>query len=441
MRNPANLPLAKINRYPVLVGLFTLMLFVGALVTWSSTAKLSSAVVVNGVLQTDAPKYTIQHLNGGTIAEIAVRNNDQVRKGQILVRFDVSADRAQLRGLRFSQIAALAELARARASLEDGQVLVFSKNLEKLVENHDHRKILLFESRRFHLHRRQTSDEKMRLAGEVSALDVIIPDLKKRLKMRQVEKRLVRERVVAMKFLRSAGHASINELRNLKTQLADRDAELLDTRVRLNSTIKALQQARLQSAAYVPKIKSELAERIAKLQIGATDLATRIENLQLNIGRAKVRAPVAGKIVDMQVATGGQVVAAGGVLMQIVAESPTNSVLVKVKPTDIDRIWVGQTAKIVLSAFPQRNLPQIDATVTSVSADAISDRASGASLFEAQIKLSDASMQDAKLVFGGEINLMPGMPAQAFIINGSNTLLGYLFEPYQLAFQKAFSGN
>jgi HlyD family type I secretion membrane fusion protein len=258
---------------------------------------------------------------------------------------------------------------------------------------------------------------------------------------RQREFNIMNKRVEAMRSLAKAGHSSTNELRIVRSLAANKEAELADSRAKLGLRQQELQTARLQEAALLPKRQGELATLIASLDTRMIDVMTRMKTLQITIKNAVLRAPISGMIVDMQINTVGQVVGSGQKVLEIVAWSPVNSLKVKIKPTDIDRVWKGQMANIVLSAFPQRNMPQVRGKILALSADTIEDKGTGQKFYEARIQLDAASLRKAERKYGQKIELMPGMPAQAFIINGSNTLLGYLFEPYQLTFQKAFAGS
>ncbi len=432
---------SRSSKIPIVVGMSALMLFVGSFAAWSGMADLSSAVVVGGTVQTDAPKYMVQSLKGGTVQELRINNNDRVKKGQLLMEFNVTAEKINLLSGYQSLISLRAEKEKLNSLLRQKEELNFSSNLSKMAREHQGEDMLNLEMRRFKTDLKQNYDSLELLTSKIASLKSIIPNMRSQVNGRAAEKKLIEERLKAIKSLVDSGHTSINELRNIKLLVANKNSQLADAQSRLNLRRQELESAILQKPAIDSKRKNELIKRIADIGRSETGLIAQIKEYEDIIKNASVYAIVDGQVTDMQIASAGQVVGSGGKLLDIIADSPVNSIKVQIKPDDIDRVWIGQSADIVLSAFPQRNMSKITGIVQSVSADTIVTKSTGLSTYEAVIKLDKMSIKDAERSYGSALNLTPGMLVQVFIIDGKNTLLGYLFDPYALTFQKAFSGN
>jgi HlyD family secretion protein len=149
--------------------------------------------------------------------------------------------------------------------------------------------------------------------------------------------------------------------------------------------------------------------------------------------RLDIRAPQDGIVLESKVHTVDGVVTAGEPIMLIVPESDTLRVEAKVNPRDIDRLYIGQIASLRFTSFDVRTTPEIDGTVTQISADTTTDQRTGTSYYTVRIAL--ASDQIKRL---GAVKLIPGMPVEAFIQTGDRTLISYLTKPLYDQLMRAF---
>lgn len=135
----------------------------------------------------------------------------------------------------------------------------------------------------------------------------------------------------------------------------------------------------------------------------------------------------------MNVHTVGGVITAGEPIMFIVPESEALTVEVKMQPQDIDQVRFGQKALLRFSAFNQRTTPELNGTVTRISADVTQDQKSGASFYTVRIAVSEdeiARLEGNKLI--------AGMPAEAFIQTGERNMISYLVKPLSDQVMRAF---
>lgn len=135
----------------------------------------------------------------------------------------------------------------------------------------------------------------------------------------------------------------------------------------------------------------------------------------------------------MQIVTLGGVVAPGGTILQVIPRSQGLEFETRVDPASIDQVFVGQDAKVNLSALNQRTTPELLGTVTGTSATSIVDPATGVPYFRVQLKVSDEEL--ARI---GDVPLVPGMPVAAFLQTGERSVLSYLVRSLTDHVQKAF---
>jgi HlyD family type I secretion membrane fusion protein len=154
---------------------------------------------------------------------------------------------------------------------------------------------------------------------------------------------------------------------------------------------------------------------VSERQVAASDRMTRLE----------IRAPQSGIVVGMRAHTVGGVIGPGEPVLDIVPAGDELVIEARMRPEDIDKVRVGQTAIVRLSAFDQRTTPELEGTVISTSADRVVDETTGAAFFLVRSRISEGELE--KLA---ELQLVPGMPAETFVQTGSRTVLSYLLKPF-----------
>jgi HlyD family secretion protein len=129
-------------------------------------------------------------------------------------------------------------------------------------------------------------------------------------------------------------------------------------------------------------------------------------------------------VFQSTVHTVGGVIPAGDAIMMVVPEADNLMVEAKVNPPEIDQVQLGQKAVLRFSSFNMRTTPEINGTVTRVSADTSLDQRTGFTYYTIRI-----AMPPDEIARLGEVRLMPGMPVEAFVQTGDRTVLSYLLKP------------
>jgi len=180
-------------------------------------------------------------------------------------------------------------------------------------------------------------------------------------------------------------------------------------------------------------LSSEVAKDMREVDAKYGEFVERKVAAEDQLKRIDIRAPQDGTVLESKVHTVGGVVAAGDTIMLIVPAADNLLVEAKVNPHDIDQVQVGQSAVLRFSAFNLRTTPEINGTVTRVSADTTTDQRTGQAYYTTRIAMTKSEI--ARL---GDIKLIPGMPVEAFVQTGERTVLSYLMKPLQDQFMRAF---
>jgi HlyD family type I secretion membrane fusion protein len=423
-----------IARPTILFGVTAMAVIFGIFVFWSALAPLNSAAVAVGSVILDSNKKTIQHLEGGIVDEIYVREGDFVEKNQPLIRLDETAAKARYDLLKSQFISFKTAEARLIAERDDAESISFSKELlalepKSLVvrENLDSQR-RLFDSRR-----RNTE-------GKISVIYQKIEQSKREIQGLEAQQasateqiRLIRDELAGVRKLYASQNISKQRLRALEREEANLTGQRGEYIARISRAEQTIAEGEIEILNLRNDFQKEVVEELRDTQTQLADLEERIRASADTFQRIVVAAPLSGTIVDLKVHTVGGVISPGEKILDIVPQDDKLIIEAKVNPQDIDVVRAGLIARVRLSAYKTRTVPPVDGIVRHVSADRFTDERSGQSYYLARIEIDDEELRPLKAV-----ELYPGMPADVLIVTGERTLLSYLFSPITESFSKAF---
>jgi HlyD family secretion protein/epimerase transport system membrane fusion protein len=401
---------------------------------WGATAPLAKGAVAAGIISPDGSRRTVQHLEGGIISKLRIREGDTVKAGQILVALEDVQPRSIYEGLldqyltlHATQVRLTAEEA-GRDRLDwpvDLQGPVDTKNLKAIIESQKR----LFETRRTrHISRRSVLQQRKTLLGEqVKGLEAQVESTTMQLK-------LIDEEIQGKQVLRNKELIPKPEL--LRLQRAQ--AEILGMRGEYIAEIASAKQQIGEAEMQILALDAERADQIAvQLDEVRTNLASVKERLFASrdtLKRTMVTAPVSGTVLNLRFKTEGGVVQRGEPILDIVPSDDTLLIDARVSPIDIDVVHPGLSAQVHLSSYSSRTMPRIDGVVQSVSADRMIDDVTKQPFYLARVEVDRDRLKE----IGPQIELVPGMPAEVLIVTGERTMFQYLFEPFTDIFRRSF---
>jgi HlyD family secretion protein len=399
-------------------GLAVIAVVFGGLGTWSVLASLSGAIIAPGFIQVEGSRKAIQHLEGGIVNQILVRDGQQVRQGDLLIRLQDKAVGANLRLVQ-GQVAELAtKRARLLAQRDGAAELNLPRNVAASSEIVDGQKALLDAKRR------NREMEVSLLRQQQQQLRTQITGMKEQDASKERQIAYFEDELKGLRSLFEKGLTPKNRLLTLErsSETARGERAVLMGNIAANEmkiNELELQILRLDSTSQ-EKVADELRAVEAELNAVSEKLVTNQDQAE----RIEIRSPRNGRIFQLAVHTPGAVIKPGETIMEIVPDDDTLIVAAQVSPGDVDKVLPDATANLRLSAFNQRTTPEIEGKVTRVSPDLVTDQRTGASFYEATISIP---AEQIKRLEG--LTLKPGMPAEAMILTGDRSPLSYLLKP------------
>lgn len=422
LRGPASLGVV------ILVGFFLL----GG--GWAATAPIAGAAVAPGVVSPEGSRQRVQHLEGGIIQQIRVREGDRVEADDVLVTLagvGAQAEAGQLTGRLQALAATEARLQAERSG--DGSI---DFRHPALARRDDPEVSKLIEQQNNQFATRNANDESQEaiLSQRIAQLRQQIAGAEKQLESVRRQNELIGQEVLIVKDMVEKGYERKSRLLALQRTEADllgQEGELLSRVARAEEQIG---ETKLQIVNVKVKRKEEVDQQLSETQAKRSEVEQQIKESLDKVARTSIVAPVSGTILDMKFKTTGGVVRPGEEMLSIVPDRDELIIDARIGPRDVDDVRPGQHAYVIFPSFPQRNLHRIDASVRSVSADAFQDEKSGERFYTAKIEIDRKQLErlDPNVV------LTPGMPAEAFISTIERTVLEYLVQPFLYSVEHGF---
>ncbi|WP_342358619.1 HlyD family type I secretion periplasmic adaptor subunit [Terrarubrum flagellatum] len=421
-------------RNHALAGVFIAVGLLGGLSAWSAFAEISGAVIAQGQVAVETSAKKVQHPEGGVVADLRVREGDRVRAGDLLLRLDDTIVRANLAIFTKALDELTAQEARLISERDGAPDVRFPERLiERSKVSADARSSLMGQRTIFESRKTARETAKTQLAEQVAQLQSVIEGLAAQRSAREAELKLIAEELKGVRELFAKNLAPISRVNALdrdRTRIEGERGKLIADAASARGSIaeKKIQMIRADDdfRAEVVKdlsdVRSKINENVER-KIAAEDRLTRID----------VRAPASGMIHQLNVFTVGGVVANGEALMLIVPENDKLVVDAMIEPQDIEHVHLGQKAEIHFSAFANRNLKDSTGEVMTISPDLVEDQATHRRFYKVKLAVEPPLGTDGKAMA-----LVPGMPAEAYLIKSDRTVLAYLAKPIRDQMQRVF---
>lgn len=418
-------------RTRLLAGLGLVAALIVGVCGWAGSAEISSAVIAPGRVVMESSLKKVQHPTGGVVGEIRVKSGDKVTAGDVLMRLDDTQTRANLR-IVLSQVLELnGRKVRLLAERDGSQDLDFADSFTNLIaaagtENAalDIERVKAGEERLFRARRKSAASRKSQLKARIGQLQSEIVGLRKqeRAKGREFElvtREMERLRVLDGKKLLPA--TRILAMERDVTRIEGEHGALLAQIARVGGQIS---ETELQILEVEETQKSDAQRELREVEARLSELTERRIAAEDVLRRVEIRAPRTGMIHELAVHTVGGVIAPGDTLMSIVPDEDRKTIEVRLSPTDIDQVTIGQAALLRFPAFNQRTTPEIKGKIARLASDVTTDPNTGLSYYTARVSVADEEM--SKL---GKLTLVAGMPVESMIVTGARTALSYMTKP------------
>jgi HlyD family secretion protein/epimerase transport system membrane fusion protein len=414
--------------------MWLMVVLFGVIGVWMSFWPLATGAVATGRVVVDSNRKEIQHLEGGIVKEILVREGQEVKKDAVLIRLDNTTAAARQGLLKGQFISSKATEARLLAERDKAETITFPPDLLKdektdpeVAKNLDAQR-RLFETRKETLQgqidvlnqkARQTEEEIGGYRQQISSAN------------RQLD--LLNQEITVVRSLLEKGNAVKPRLLALERQAADLQGQRGQAQAMVSRANQTINEAKITILNQRTEFLNDVLAELKEVQLRLSDLQEQTSASDDVVRRVEIKAPIDGKITALRANTIGGVVKPGDTIMTLI---PTNEKLIieaRINPQDIDVVHDGLPARVRLSAYSARYVPPVEGSVVTVSADRFDDQNTGQSYFIARIEIPPEEMDALE-----GVKLTPGMPAEALIVTGYRTMLTYLIHPIRDSFGRAF---
>ena len=433
-RAPSEVQSLLSARTSVIVGSVTAALLVLGFGVWSVASEIAGAVVASGQIEVSQNRQVVQHPDGGVVAEIAVKEAQPVKAGDLLIRLDGALVKSELAIVEGQLFEVMARSARLEAERNDAPAPEFSGELAELAKTRPEVADLIEGQRSLFTARResvlkqseQLQKRAAQIASQIEGVDAQVAALSQQLDL--IEQELTDQRTLLEKGLAQSS----------RVLALEREAS------RLQGSVGELQASRAQAEGRATEVELEVL-RLAAVRreeantqlrdIGARvlELAERRRSLTEQIARLEIRAPVSGTVLGLVVSTPQSVIRPAEPLLYLIPQDRPLIITAQVQTIDVDQVFVGQKVRLMFPAFSARTTPELNGHVVTVSADVLVDERAQMAYYKAEIALDPGEIDRLE-----GLTLIPGMPVETFIQTGARSPMAYLLKPFTDYFAAAF---
>jgi HlyD family type I secretion membrane fusion protein len=414
------------------VGFTVIALVFGAMGLWSVTARLDGAVVAAGTVQVEAARKKVQHLEGGIVKEIRVRDGDAVAAGDVLIRLDDTAVGANLRLVQGQSAELAIRRYRLLAERDGADEFILPRAIAIRTDDRGLADIVAGQRALFDARRASRLVEIDLLRQQEAQLRAQIDGLQKQEESKTRQIALYDDELQGLRMLFSKGLTPKGRLLALERDAERGRGEMAALAASIASAETKLKEVELGIARLVQTFQEKVADELRTVEAELNTFAERLVGVEDQTQRTEIRAPRRGRVLNLAVHNAGGVIRPGETVMEIVPEDDALVIGARVAPQDVDKVVPRAPATVRLSAFNQRTTPELTGEVQRISADLVSDAASGQAFYQAIIEVPSG---EADRLQG--LVLVPGMPAEVLIRTGARTPLAYLLKPLTDSFARA----
>lgn len=431
----ANILNAWTARFHVILGFIGLAVLVGGFGTWATFTTIAGAIIAPGAIEVEQNRQVVQHLDGGVIQKINVREGDTVSAGDLLVQLDPELLQSELTIVSNQLFELVARRGRLEAERDGLDEITFDPLIVQAAQDSPEAQNLidgqqrLFEQRRTTLNAEAQQLEKRlgQIASQNDGIQAQQDALAKQLA-------LIEQELANKKSLLDRGLAQSSVVLALERD----QAALLGSQGELTSVFAQNEGKITEIEIEILKLSQRRVEEaittLRDLGYQELELAERRRALIARLGRLDIRAPFPGVIHAMQVFAEREVIQPAQPLLYIVPQDQRLIITVQVETIHVDQVHTGQDVTLRFAALDSRNTPELNGRVLTISPDAFTDESTGMSFYRARLELSEGEL--AKLPEGTV--LVPGMPVEAYLRTADRSPMAFLVKPLADYFNKAF---
>ncbi len=418
---------------PAVIGWAIIGLFFGGFGVWAAMAPLNGAVVANGMVKVEGNRKSVQHLDGGSVKQLKVKEGDHVGVGDVLVVLDDTQAKAEYEVLREQYIVLRATEARLLTELANGEELVMPAELNDV--RHKAYAVTVWAGQLKQFESRRTT-----LEGQTKVIEEKIRQLQSQIDGAEAQAKAFTAQVDSVRLEADSVAPLVEKMLLPKPRLLQLqrtafglEGQIADAQANVSKFRQAIAEQGLQIAQLRHDRMAEVTKELREIQARLLEVIPKRTSAEAVLGRMDIRSPYAGKVVGLNIFSVGGVIQRGEKIMDIVPDDDGLTIEAQVAVEDISEIHPGMAAEVHLTAFKQRIVPTLHGTVVQVSADRLNDPKTNAPFYIATVKLDPDELASLS-----GVKLHPGMPATVMVPTDGRTAFEYIVGPLASSFRHSF---
>ncbi len=413
------------DRRPGRWGMWLVLAGFGGFIVWAVLAPLDAGIVANATVNVTDNRKIIQHLTGGSIESILVREGDLVKQGQALIELDPTQAIAERGVVSAQYIVARTVQNRLQAERDGLTEVTFDPDLlARFADDPRLQAAITLQQRLFTTRRNALTGEAGILQENIRGAEEQIRGLRQVQGSRRAQIRFLNEELDGVRSLAAEGYVTRNRMLELERSAADLNAALAQNIADIGRARNQIAELKLRTLQLEQNFQKEVQSQLTDAQKEASALTDRLRSLDYEVTHTVIRSPIDGIVLGLNASTIGGVIQAGSVIMNVVPANEPLQVDAQIPVQAIDKMTPNLPVDITFPAFNHAQTPSIPGRVLTISADRLVDETNKQPYYLAQIEVTPEGMD--KL---GSNRIRAGMPATVTIKTGERNLMSYLMKP------------
>lgn len=406
------------------VGWSALALGLAGFLLWAALAPLDEGVPAAAVVALDTKRKTVQHLTGGLVTRVLVREGERVKEGQLLIELDEALARANYQSVRQRYLGLLATQGRLLAEQAGTVAISVPPELQEAAKDPLIRGQLLTQEQLMASRRAVLHAELQGIEESVKGQQALLLSHAAVLGSRRAQSALLQEELANIRELVQEGYATRNRQRELERAVADTQAVIAELLGKSTVAERAVSELRQRAVQRQQEQRKEVQTQLAEVTRELYSDAGKYQVAQADLARTSIRSPATGQVLGLAVQAAGSVLQAGQNLLDVVPEGERLMLEARIEPRLIDKVRNGLLTDVRFSAFSHTPQLVVEGEIQSVSRDALTDAKTGVSYYLARVAVTPRGMNSL-----GSRKMQPGMPAEVIVKTGERSLVTYLLAP------------
>jgi HlyD family secretion protein len=420
-------------RHIAVAGYTLIAMTFGVAGVWAAVAKLDKAVIASGFVETETNRKTVEHLEGGIVREILVKEGDHVAEGQVLFRLQQVQAEANNELLTNQLDSALALEARLIAERDGAQQISWPKELKDRLAEPTLSQILNDQIHQFEERRRSLEGQKSVVQSRIEQLHTEIDGISMEKSSTEGQTNYINQELVGLHDLAGKNLVPLTRVYAMERERTRLEGAIGRAVADIAKAQSSIGEMNIQIQELVQKFQEDVASSLLDARQKIADLRERLSVAQDVVNRLAITAPRAGTVQNLKVFTIGQVLRGGEPLLDVVPDNDALVVHAEFSTADIDNVFAGMTSEIRFPAFHSRTIPVMLGKIETISRDRLLDDSTHQYYYLGVVSLSRADIPEEY-----RSRVRAGMPAEIIVSSGERTVLNYLVGPLSSSLRKTF---